>query len=211
MMTSSKRAYATPRSAAARAPAPVAGSFWPVPPQEMLKHSKAGLVSLCGISWSHKVLFEPSEYLWQVWGLILDKILPLLPSCWGFSFALGHGVSFLVGSNIVLSMAVHSELYFGVLTGEVQHMFFYSSILSLWIINLLSKVMPQILQARLQQYMNQELPDVQVVLEKAEEPEIKLPTSAGSLKKQESSRKTSISALLTMPKPLTVWITINCG
>ena len=45
--------------------------------------------------------------------------------------------------------------------------------------------------------------------EKAEEPEIKLPTSAGSWKKQESSRKTSISALLTMPKPLTVWITIN--
>ena len=50
-----------------------------------------------------------------------------------------------------------------------------------------------------------------LVLEKAEEPEIKLPTSAGSLKKQESSRKTSISALLTMPKPLSVWITINCG
>ena len=48
-------------------------------------------------------------------------------------------------------------------------------------------------------------------LEKAEEPEIKLPASAGSSKKQESSRKTSISALLTMAKPLTVWITINCG
>ena len=48
-------------------------------------------------------------------------------------------------------------------------------------------------------------------LEKAEEPEIKLPTSAGSSKKQESSRKTSTSVLLTMPKPLTVWITINCG
>ena len=46
-------------------------------------------------------------------------------------------------------------------------------------------------------------------LEKAEEPEIKLPASAGSWKKQESSRKTSISAFLTMPKPLTVWITIN--
>ena len=45
-------------------------------------------------------------------------------------------------------------------------------------------------------------------LEKADEPEIKLPISAGSLKKQESSRKTSISALLTMPKPVTVWITI---
>ena len=50
-----------------------------------------------------------------------------------------------------------------------------------------------------------------LVLEKAEEPEIKLPTSVGSSKKQESSRKTSISALLTVPKPLTVWITINCG
>ena len=48
-----------------------------------------------------------------------------------------------------------------------------------------------------------------LVLEKAEEPEIKLPTYSGSLKKQESSRKTSISALLTMPKPLTVWITTN--
>ena len=48
-----------------------------------------------------------------------------------------------------------------------------------------------------------------LVLEKAEEPEIKLPTSTGSWKKQERSRKTSISALLTMPTPLTVWITIN--
>ena len=48
-------------------------------------------------------------------------------------------------------------------------------------------------------------------LEKAEEPEIKLPTSAGSSKKQESSRETSISALLPMPEPLTVWITKNCG
>ena len=50
-----------------------------------------------------------------------------------------------------------------------------------------------------------------LVLEKAEEPEIKLPTSVGLSKKQESSRKTSISALSTMPKPLTVWITTNCG
>ena len=47
--------------------------------------------------------------------------------------------------------------------------------------------------------------------EKAEEPEIKLPISVGSSKKEKSSRKTSISALLTMPGPLTVWITINCG
>ena len=72
-----------------------------------------------------------------------------------------------------------------------------------------SKVMLKILQARLQQYMNFQMS--KMVLEKAEEPEIKLPTSAGSSKKQESSRKTYISALLTMPKPLTVWITINCG
>ena len=49
-----------------------------------------------------------------------------------------------------------------------------------------------------------------MVLEKTEEPEIKLPISAGSPKKQESSRKTSISALLTTPKPSNVWITINC-
>ena len=50
-----------------------------------------------------------------------------------------------------------------------------------------------------------------LVLEKAEEPEIQLPTSTGSSKKQESSRKTSIFALLTIPKLLTVWVTINCG
>ena len=74
-----------------------------------------------------------------------------------------------------------------------------------------SKVMLKILQARLQQYVNYELLMIKLVLEKAEEPEIKLPTSAGSSKKQESSRKTAISALLTMPKPLTVWITRNCG
>ena len=74
-----------------------------------------------------------------------------------------------------------------------------------------SKVMLKILQARLQQNVNHELPDVQAGLEKAEEPEIKLPTSSGSWKKQESFRKTSISALLTMPKPLTMQTTTNCG
>ena len=79
------------------------------------------------------------------------------------------------------------------------------------LISYASKVMLKILQARLQQYVDHELPDVQLALEKAEEPEIKLPTSVGSSEMQESSRKTSISALLTMPKPLTVWITTNCG
>ena len=87
----------------------------------------------------------------------------------------------------------------------------YSNYRTIALISHASKVMLKILQARLQQYMNHELPDVQLVLEKAEEPEIKLPTSVGSWKKQETSRKTSISALLTLPKPLTVWITINCG
>ena len=64
--------------------------------------------------------------------------------------------------------------------------------------------MLKILQARLQQYVTVNSQMFQVVLEKAKEPKIKLPTSAGSWKKQESSRKTSISALLTMPKPFTV-------
>ena len=73
------------------------------------------------------------------------------------------------------------------------------------------KVMLKILQARVWHYVNHELPDVQAGFRKGRGTDIKLPTSAGSSKKQESSRKTSISALLTMPKPLTVWITINCG
>ena len=68
-----------------------------------------------------------------------------------------------------------------------------------------NKVMLKILQATVNFQM------FKLVLGKAEEPDIKLPTSTGSWKKQESSRKTSISALLTMPKSLTVWITIKCG
>ena len=74
-----------------------------------------------------------------------------------------------------------------------------------------SKVMLKILQARLQQYMNCDFQMFKLDLEKAEESEIKLPTSVGSSKKQESSRKTPTSALLTTPKALTVWITTNCG
>ena len=70
--------------------------------------------------------------------------------------------------------------------------------------------MLKILQGKLQQYMNCGLPDVQAVLEKAEETEVKL-TSTGSLKKQESSSKISISGLLTMSHLLAVWITTNYG
>ena len=74
-----------------------------------------------------------------------------------------------------------------------------------------SKAMLKILQARLQQYMNHELPDVQAGFRKGRGTRDQIANICGSCKKQESSRKTSISALLTMPKPLTVWITINCG
>ena len=74
-----------------------------------------------------------------------------------------------------------------------------------------SKVMLKILQPGFSNTWTVNFQMFRLVLEKAEEPEIKLPTSAGSSKKQDSSRKTSISALLTMPKPLTVWITTNCG
>ena len=69
--------------------------------------------------------------------------------------------------------------------------------------------MLKILQAMLQQYVNHEIPVFSLDLEKAEEPDIKLPTSPGSSKKQESFRKAYTSALLNMPKPLTVWITAN--
>ena len=75
----------------------------------------------------------------------------------------------------------------------------------------LAEVMLKILQARLQQFVNHELPDVQDGFIKGRGAKVKLQTSVGSLKKHENSRKTSISALLTMPKPLTVWITINSG
>ena len=72
--------------------------------------------------------------------------------------------------------------------------------------------MLKILHARLQQYVNHELPDVQAGFRKGRGTRDQIAKSFGSLKKQENSRKkTSTSVLLTMPKPLTVWITINCG
>ena len=74
-----------------------------------------------------------------------------------------------------------------------------------------SKVMLKILQVRLQQYVNHELPDVQAGFRKGRGTRDQIANITGSWEKQESSKKTSISALLTTPKPLTVWITINCG
>ena len=84
MATSSKRAYTISRSIAPKAPAPAA------------VHTQTQFcLSLCGVSGSlcAQGLFEPSEHLWRVWGLSKNAILPFLPSCWGFSFTLGHGVS----------------------------------------------------------------------------------------------------------------------
>ena len=78
------------------------------------------------------------------------------------------------------------------------------------VISHVSKVMLRILQARLQQYVNCELPDVQAGFRKGKGPEIKLPKSTGSSKKR-VPENISISALLTIAKPLPVWITINCG
>ena len=74
-----------------------------------------------------------------------------------------------------------------------------------------SKVMLKILQARLQQYVNRELPDVQAGFRKGRGTRDQIANIHQIIKKQENSSKTSISVLLTMPKPLTVWITTNCG
>ena len=74
-----------------------------------------------------------------------------------------------------------------------------------------SKVMLKILQDRLQQYMNCELPDVQAGFRKGRGTRDQIVNIHWIIKKQESSRKTSTSALLIMPKLLIVWITINCG
>ena len=93
-------------------------------------------------------------------------------------------------------------------TGNAKQCLNYGTIA---LISLTSKVTLKIPQARHQQYMNSELPDVQAGFRKGRKPEIKLSTSTGSLIKQENSRKASTSALLTMPKPLTLWMTINCG
>ena len=103
-----------PKSAAARAPVPVAvtADLCLLRRHSTLK-DRSGSVSVGSLGpGAHKVLFKPSEHLWQVWGLILNVILPLLLSCWGFSFALGHGVSFLLGSNILMSMVVQQLVAF---------------------------------------------------------------------------------------------------
>ena len=114
MATSSKRAYAIPICCIQ--------SLFPCG-NPLLTYTSTGdaqtqfCLSLCGVpgSWCSQDLFEPSEHLWQEWGLILNMYLPLLPSCWGFSFALGCGVSphshssayRLTGVSLTLDMGYH--------------------------------------------------------------------------------------------------------
>ena len=96
MATSSKRAYSIPNSATPRAPAPAAVHI----------HSRCSKTVMSQFlwvsgSWCTQGLFEPSEHLWWEWGLILNANLPHLPSCWDFSFALGHGISSQSRSSVM--------------------------------------------------------------------------------------------------------------
>ena len=79
---------------------------------------------------AHKILFEPSKHLWWVWGLIRNAISPLLPSCWGFSFALGGGISVFGGiQHASISGCSAVSCNFEVLTGEDERTYFYSTVL----------------------------------------------------------------------------------
>ena len=89
------------------------------------RHSNTVLLILCGVSgsWCAQGLLEPSKHLWWVWGLVLNTISPLLPSCWGFSFALRHGVSFFCGGaegiqHSPVNSCSAASCNFGVLAGE---------------------------------------------------------------------------------------------
>ena len=84
---------------------------------------RSGSVSLgCLGPGAHQVLLEPSDHLWQVWGLILNMISSLLPAYWGFSFALGCGVSFFGGiQHSLVGGCSAASCNFGVLTGEDEH------------------------------------------------------------------------------------------
>ena len=99
MATSSKRAYATLHDPGLLQPEPLPLRQATADPylHRRLKH-RSGSVSVGSLGpGTYKVLFEPSRHLWWVWGLIVNMVSSLLPSFWGFSFALGHGVSFFGG------------------------------------------------------------------------------------------------------------------
>ena len=136
LMTSSKRAYATchvSQVCCTQSPCTCGKlllTHTPTGDSQTLK-GKSGLVSVGSLGpGAHKVLFEPSEHLWWVWGLILNAISLLLPSCWGFSFALGHGASFFGGiEHSPVDSCSAASCTFGVLTGEDECTSLYSTIL----------------------------------------------------------------------------------
>ena len=92
MVMSSKKVYAIPKSAAPRAPGPVAVHYWPILPYRTCSKSSVSVSAGSLGPGAPKGLFEPFEHLWREWGLILYTDCLLLPSCWGFS-DLGRGVS----------------------------------------------------------------------------------------------------------------------
>ena len=90
--------------------------------QETLKHSKAGLAQFLWGLLVNTGCFQPSKCLWWMWGLFLSAVLLLLPSCWGFSFALESGVSFFGGiQHSPVDGYSTVSCNFGVLTGEDEH------------------------------------------------------------------------------------------
>ena len=147
-------------------------------------------------TWNYTVQNIGSNYFWMI-GILKDdavKVLHSYVSKFG-KLSSGHRTG-------------KGQFSFQSQKRQCQRMLNYHTIA---FISYTSKVMFKILQTRLQQYMKHELENVQSGFRKGRKTEIKLPKSTGSLKKQESSRKKCTSALLTMPKPLTVWITKNCG
>ena len=125
MTVSSKRAYATccvTQVCCSQSPCPHSRPLSHVSAGNT-KHSKAGLAQSLEGSLGpseHKVLSEPSKHLWWVWGLILNPVLPLLLFCWGFSFALGRGVSFFFGGiqHSPVDAGSAASCSFGVIAGE---------------------------------------------------------------------------------------------
>ena len=101
MVTSFKRAYAIPKSAANQSPYPCGSPLLTCSSPGNAQTQFCFTLSGVSVSWCTQGLFEPSEHLWQEWGLILNANSPLLPSLWGFSFALGSGVSLRSHSSIM--------------------------------------------------------------------------------------------------------------
>ena len=136
MVTSFKRTYA--RSVVFNAPDPTGCHCQPTHLPEASGHSQASLAQsfvgsllLSSGSWCSQAFARALKHLWQLWGLILNVIWPLLLSCWGFSFALGHGVSYFGGIQCFPVDDSVVTCNFGVLAGEDECTSFHSAVL--WI------------------------------------------------------------------------------